>query len=111
MRDAQTKAEVADRLRHIILKKIEDGVHPTQKAWGKEYGVSQQRLTNWLRGDNYPDIEVMLRVCEDENLTLDWIYRGKMAGVAAFWEGYLKQPTRASREASQARERQAREKT
>lgn len=108
MRDKQKMLEVAARLRTVIDRSVNVlRSYKTQEAWGNHYGISKQALTNCLRGDNYPDIQAMMMMCHEEGLTLDWLYRGIPAGVAAFWAEYLKQPRPASLEASRVKEPQA----
>ena len=35
----------------------------------------------WEHGSRYPDPVVMVRLCERFGLTMDYLYRGKLAGV------------------------------
>lgn len=54
----------------------------SQAKIARDFGVSPPKLGNWLRGDHYPDPWFVLRFCERHGVTADWIYRGKVLGLA-----------------------------
>lgn len=58
-----------------------DATTVTQAEFCRRFGVSPSKLGNWLRGNHYPDPYVMSAFCEAEGVTMDWIYRGRRAGV------------------------------
>ena len=41
------------------------------------------KLTNWEKGDNYPSPWFLARLCSDYGFTIDWFYRGVLAGVSS----------------------------
>ncbi len=78
------KAQVGNRLRWWMQA---NGVK--QKDWAEKYGCSVNQLSNWLAGDNYPDIPLAIRFVRKNGLTLDWLFSEEWAGVAAFAEERL----------------------
>jgi hypothetical protein len=40
-------------------------------------------VNNWLQGYNLPRVPEMIRLCDQFGITLDWIYRGHVAGIEA----------------------------
>lgn len=72
------KAEVGARLRIAI-----QATHGNLSQWGRQFNVSPYKLGNWLRGDNYPDPYILGIYCDQTGITLDWIYRDVVAGVAS----------------------------
>lgn len=55
----------------------------SQAEFCRRTGIAPNKLSNYLRGDNYPDPIWLVRVCDEFGLTTDWFYRGARAGVAA----------------------------
>jgi hypothetical protein len=41
--------------------------------------VTASKLNNWLRGDDYPSEWFVVRFCDRFNLSMDWIYRGRVS--------------------------------
>lgn len=72
------KAQVGQRLREAI-----EALETTQTAVGEALGVSQSKLGNWLRGDNYPAVWFVKRFCDRYGVTTEWIYRGIVTGMRA----------------------------
>jgi transcriptional regulator with XRE-family HTH domain len=91
----QHKLEVGTRLKLIIQA---SGLSVTD--WAKKYGRKKQNVTEWVKGRSYPDIEVLIRVCENEALTLDWFFRNIEAGISKAWADRLSQPKPASQAVS-----------
>jgi hypothetical protein len=52
------------------------------KDWAETYGEGESTIANWKAGDNYPNPWFLTRLCEDTGLTMDFFYRGSLAGVA-----------------------------
>lgn len=44
-------------------------------------GVNGSTWNRWEKGTRYPDPVVMVRVCNDFGLTIDYLYRGDLRGV------------------------------
>ncbi len=70
------KQEVGARLR---LAMEAQGL--SQSDLSRVFSVSLSKIGNWLRGDNYPDVYLMTVFCERYGVTMDWLYRGKIAGL------------------------------
>jgi transcriptional regulator with XRE-family HTH domain len=92
----QHKLETGHRLEMVIEK---TGL--SLAKWAERYGRKKSNVGNWTQGRSYPDIQVLIQVCEDEGLTLDWFFRNILAGVSQSWVAYLKQSKLASQEAFQ----------
>jgi DNA-binding transcriptional regulator YiaG len=56
-----------------------------------DYGYSESRISNWESGLHYPDPWLLIHLCNDYGLTMDWFYRGVLAGVSAERAGDLRQ--------------------
>lgn len=55
--------EIRDNVqRNLILYLSISGL--SQKEFAKRIGVSQSSVTNWVKGSNSPDIEVVARICD-----------------------------------------------
>lgn len=72
------KVAVGNNLRLAI-----EAVEKSQAEFARRIDVSPTKLGNWLRGDNFPDVDALIRACDEYGLTMDWFYRGHRAGVAA----------------------------
>ncbi|WP_265886660.1 helix-turn-helix domain-containing protein [Roseomonas mucosa] len=70
------KHEVGARLR---LAMEAQGL--SQSDLSRVLHVSLSKIGNWLRGDNYPDAYLMTVFCDRYGVTMDWLYRGKIAGL------------------------------
>jgi len=97
----QKKAEIGARIKLVIQA---SGL--TVKEWAARYGLKNQRVTEWIKGRNLPDVAVMMVICNAEGLTLDWIYFGVMrSGVSATWADHLLAPKPESAAKGQTQER------
>ena len=89
---AQFKRDLGVRLRAAI-----EATHPASlSSWCRSYGVPDSKLGNWLRGDSYPPPDLLARYCADTGLTMDFLYRGVLAGVAFGVAAALMEPPSAS---------------
>jgi hypothetical protein len=79
------KTFVGNNLRIAI-----DALGLSQAEFCRRTGIAPNKLSNYLRGDNYPDPMWLVRVCDEFGLTTDWFYRGARAGVAAGVAAYLR---------------------
>ncbi|WP_233417047.1 helix-turn-helix domain-containing protein [Halovulum marinum] len=75
--ERQTFPEIAARLRR--LRQIHD---MDQTTWAKLNGFQRSQYANWDNGQRRIPIEAATVLCERYGVTLDWIYRGSLAGVA-----------------------------
>lgn len=48
---------------------------------GEICGASASVVGNWMSGINLPRVPEMSRLCDRTGLTLDWKYRGSVAGL------------------------------
>lgn len=55
---------------------------PTDAALAKRLDVSPQKLSNYMRGRARPDLSTGLAIVAKTGVTLDWIYRGDIAGLS-----------------------------
>jgi transcriptional regulator with XRE-family HTH domain len=64
----------------IAAVREELGFNQTQMA--KFLGVHRSRYAQWEAGRHLPRDELaILRLCEMTDVTLDWLYRGSLAGM------------------------------
>lgn len=53
-----------------------------QAPFAREFGTAANKWNQWEAGIYYPDPRVLTRLCDDYGFTMDWFYRGKLAGVS-----------------------------
>lgn len=74
----QTSLEIAVA-RRLAAIRAEMGLdQPEMADW---LGVSRSRYNNWAAGRNLPNEEAMVRLAERTQISLDYIYRGKLDAV------------------------------
>lgn len=71
-KDAELKAEVADRFRALVYC-----VSEYQTLVAKRLGVSTSQLSVALKGGAYPDEKMVVDFCNEFGVPMDMIYRGK----------------------------------
>ena len=71
-----SRKQVAER-----LKIARDALGMTQVKFADLAGVSPQAYNNWERGRQRPDLDQAIALCRAHGVTLDWIYRGTLAGL------------------------------
>ncbi len=79
-KDVVTAAETARRL-EAVMKYVElDSV----REFADFIGCGRSQVSNWLQGYHFPRVPDMATLCEKLNneLTLDWIYRGVQTGMS-----------------------------
>lgn len=72
-RSRDIQAEVG---RNLMLARLELDKNRTRFA--SRYKVHHTLWAKWEKGENYPDPAVMVRLCEDYGLTMDYLYRGRL---------------------------------
>ncbi len=72
------KIFVGNKLRLAI-----DALGLTQAEFSRRTKTAPNKLHNYLRGDNDPDLLWLTQVCEQVGLTTDWFLRGVRAGAGA----------------------------
>ncbi len=53
-----------------------------QSAWAEKHGFGATQYNNWVTGARRIPVENAEKLCELYGLTLDWIYRGRLDGIA-----------------------------
>lgn len=76
MGSTEHRRQVGERLTLSL-----EAVGLRQADVARALGVSQSKLGNWMRGDNYPDEYLMTVLCDRYGLTMDWLYRGVIYGL------------------------------
>ncbi len=78
MREAEHRRMVGGN-----LALAREAVGKRQVDWVREYGLrSSGRLGNWEAGEHYPNPLFLVQLCEDYGFTMDYFYRGQLAGVS-----------------------------
>ncbi len=58
------------------LRAVQKELDETDGQMAKRLGVLRTVWNNWTRGVNMPKPQAMITLCEQESLSLEWIYRG-----------------------------------
>lgn len=58
------------------LRAVQKELDETDGEMAKRLGVLRTVWNNWARGVNMPKPQAMITLCEQESLSLEWIYRG-----------------------------------
>lgn len=53
-----------------------------QKGWAEKHGFNKTQYNNWAKGSRRIPVESAEHLCDRYNLTLDAIYRGRVAGLS-----------------------------
>lgn len=56
-------------IQYLSLKNI------TQKEFALKLGVSQSAVTNWIKGKNSPDIELVAQICTILNISVNELFK------------------------------------
>ncbi len=72
------KQEVGHRLR-MACEAL--GLQPATVA--RRFGVSPSKLGNWLAGRDYPNEFFIYRFCTECQVSADWLYLGRVSGMAS----------------------------
>jgi transcriptional regulator with XRE-family HTH domain len=75
-RASDIKPQVGERLRWV-----RELIDENRTRLARQYRVHHTVWEKWERGATYPDPAVMVRFCFDWGVTMDWIYRGLVAGM------------------------------
>lgn len=84
MTETEHQEQTCSRLEMAI-----QAIGASQAEICRDFGVSPSRLGNWLAGRHYPSPFFLARFCDRYGITMDWIYRGQLGGVAASLAGAL----------------------
>ncbi|WP_425277805.1 helix-turn-helix domain-containing protein [Roseivivax isoporae] len=79
MPDAYPYAEIGARLR-----RLRETYAPelTQRAWAEKHGFNPTQYNNWEKGSRRITVDEAERLCDQYDLTLDFVYRGKVSGLS-----------------------------
>ena len=62
------------------LKIVRKRLSLTQKGFGEKLGVTKDTYHRWEKGHNQPSIEMLLKIAEIGNISLDWLLTGNDRG-------------------------------
>jgi transcriptional regulator with XRE-family HTH domain len=48
-----------------------------QPALAKIFGVNAKAARKWLKGEGFPELEMVIRICNWADVNIDWLLRGK----------------------------------
>lgn len=57
----------------------------TQEGFAEELGVSRQAVSKWENGTSIPDVQLLLRIADFYNLTLDQLVRDDLIYLYLAW--------------------------
>ena len=63
------------------LKLTREAMGHSQAKWCKLIGVTPQAWNNYEKGFRRISVDQAIEVCDATRVSLDWIYRGMLAGV------------------------------
>ena len=88
--NGQKNIDIGARLE--ISRHLLGGARPIPKnVFAKAAAVTPNRYSNWIKGRARPDLTAALAMTNAYPLTLDWIYRGSLAGMPSHLvDGILK---------------------
>ena len=64
--------EIRENVRFNLSRLIENTI--SQKDLAQKLGVSQSAVTNWIKGNNSPDIEMVAKICEVLNISVNELF-------------------------------------
>lgn len=65
------------------IKKRRAELSMTQEELAKRLNVTRAAISNWEVGRNYPDIQLLVKVSDELNISLDQLLRGDEAMVSS----------------------------
>ena len=60
-----------------------EAVGVSKASVARTLGLPQQNISNWLRGDHYPDAFFVYKFCKRYGISADWIYLGEVSGISS----------------------------
>lgn len=67
------QGEIRERIRASLERYISESGY-TQKEVAERLGVSQSSVTNWVKGKNSPDVNLVIPICNLLNITVGQFY-------------------------------------
>lgn len=58
------------------ISMIRKGNNMTQEMFAEKYCVTQQTVSHWENGKSYPDLEILIKISDDFNVSLDELMKG-----------------------------------
>lgn len=74
---AEKGGKVVGNMREIIRSNLERYLSEsgyTQKEFAEKLGVSKSSVTNWVKGKNSPDVDLVVPICKLLNITIKDFY-------------------------------------
>ena len=60
-----------------LIKELRKKDNLTQEKFAEKYGVTYQAVSKWENGKNIPDISLLKQICDDYNINIDDLLKGK----------------------------------
>ena len=60
-----------------LIKELRKKDNLTQEKYAEKYGVTYQAVSKWENGKNIPDISLLKQICDDYNINIDDLLKGK----------------------------------
>ena len=60
-----------------LIKELRKKDNLTQEKFAEKYGVTYQAVSKWENGKNIPDIFLLKQICDDYNINIDDLLKGK----------------------------------
>jgi transcriptional regulator with XRE-family HTH domain len=94
----------------MAVEAMMDKHEVTQAEIARKIGITPQRLSNYLRSDNYPNQYVLWLFCRRWGVTSDWIYQGTISGLPSELADFFQVAATESREELSEQVRRTRRK-
>ncbi|WP_035033561.1 helix-turn-helix domain-containing protein [Carnobacterium mobile] len=65
------------------IKKRRTELNITQEELAERLNVTRAAVSNWEVGRNYPDIQLLLKISDELNISLDQLLRGDKTMVSS----------------------------
>lgn len=60
-----------------LIKELRQRDNLSQNEFAKKYGVTYQAVSKWENGKNLPDVVLLKEICNDYNISLDYVLGNK----------------------------------
>lgn len=67
----QIRVEFAQR-----LIRVREALGKTRQDWMREYDLGYSQISQWESAKSLPDLFILLRICEDNSVSIDYLLRG-----------------------------------
>lgn len=82
--DSPERADADAALRRAIGRNLQRArmlIDENRSRIAEDFGVTHAAWWKWEAGERYPDVATMVRFCERWRFTMDFLYRGVLAGL------------------------------